>query len=156
MPYFEHESVNHGAGEYVKGEAHTNGMESFWSTLKRAYQGTFHHFSEKHTDRYMTEFSGRHNVRERDTIDQMGHMVEGMKGRRLRYQDLNRLEAVCYNAKRRDVPVSASVVPTRASAGHASALSFLGLARGGVKPGSALHEGGDAHEPGNENWPSWP
>ena len=88
MPYFEHESVNHGAGEYVKGEAHTNGMESFWSMLKRAYHGTFHHFSAKHTDRYMAEFSGRHNVRGRDTIDQMGHMVEGMKGRRLRYRDL--------------------------------------------------------------------
>ena len=91
MPFFEHSSVKHSAGEYVKGGkrgVHTNGIESFWSMLKRAYHGTFHHFSEKHTDRYVTEFTGRHNVRARDTIDQMGFMVEGMKGRRLRYQDL--------------------------------------------------------------------
>ena len=47
MP-FDHESVNHSAGEYVRGMAHTNGIESFWSMLKRGYQGTFHHFSVKH------------------------------------------------------------------------------------------------------------
>ena len=38
--------MNHSAGEYVRGMAHTNGVESFWSMLKRGYQGTFHHFSE--------------------------------------------------------------------------------------------------------------
>ena len=47
MP-FAHESVNHSAGEYVRGMAHTNGIESFWSMLKRGYQGTFHHFSVQH------------------------------------------------------------------------------------------------------------
>ena len=40
MP-FDHESVNHSVGEYVKGQAHTNGIESFWSMLKRAHKGTF-------------------------------------------------------------------------------------------------------------------
>ena len=82
------EAVKHSAGEYVKGQAHTNGMESFWSLLKRGYIGTFHHFSEKHTDRYVTEFAGRHNRRELDTKDQMSGMAHGMLGKRLRYRDL--------------------------------------------------------------------
>ena len=87
MP-FEHEAVKHTVGEYVRGQAHTNGMESFWSMLKRGYHGTFHHFSEKHTGRYVAEFAGRHNIRNRDTIDQMEEIVEGMVGQRLRYPDL--------------------------------------------------------------------
>ena len=70
--------------------AHTNGIESFWSMLKRGYQGTFHHFSEKHCDRYVDEFAGRHNIRERDTADQMGHLAKEMVGKRLRYRDLTR------------------------------------------------------------------
>ena len=49
MP-FEHESVRHGAGEYVKEMAHTNGMESFWATLKRAHKGVYHKISPKHLD----------------------------------------------------------------------------------------------------------
>ena len=87
---FDHEAVNHSAGEYVRGMAHTNGIESFWSMLKRGYQGTFHHFSEKHCDRYVDEFAGRHNIRERDTADQMGHLAKEMVGKRLRYRDLTR------------------------------------------------------------------
>ena len=82
---FDHETVNHSIGEYVRDMAHTNGIESFWSMLKRAYQGTFHHFSEKHLQRYVTEFAGRHNVREHDTIDQMRNVVSAMVGKRLMY-----------------------------------------------------------------------
>ena len=85
---FVHEAVKHSAGEYVRGMAHTNGMESFWSMLKRAHMGTFHKFSPKHLDRYVTEFGGRQNVRENDTVDQLGAMVEGMEGKRLRYREL--------------------------------------------------------------------
>ena len=87
MP-FEHEAVTHSVGEYVRGQAHVNGMESFWSMLKRGYQGTFHHFSEKHAGRYVTEFAGRHNMREANTIDQMGIVAKEMVGRRLKYQEL--------------------------------------------------------------------
>ncbi len=87
---FDHEAVNHSAGEYVRGMAHTQGIESFWAMLKRGYQGTFHHFSEKHLDRYVSEFAGRHNIRERDTADQMGHLAKEMVGKRLRYRDLIR------------------------------------------------------------------
>ena len=87
MP-FDHETVCHSVGEYVRDQAHVNGMESFWSLLKRGYHGTYHHMSAKHLDRYVTEFSGRHNDRECDTIDQMAHLAKGMVGKRLRYADL--------------------------------------------------------------------
>lgn len=83
-----HESVNHGAGEYVRGEASINGMESFWSMLKRGYVGTYHRLSPKHLDRYVAEFEGRHNDRPRDTIEQMREMVRGLEGKQLRYKDL--------------------------------------------------------------------
>ena len=83
-----HEAVKHSVGEYVRDMAHTNGIESFWSMLKRGYVGTYHKMSAKHLDRYVTEFAGRHNIREEDTIDQMARVVEGMEGKRLTYDDL--------------------------------------------------------------------
>ena len=83
-----HETVKHSVGEYVREQAHTNGIESFWALMKRGYHGTYHHMSEKHLDRYVTEFAGRHNHRPYDTIDQMTHIVLGMDRKRLRYRDL--------------------------------------------------------------------
>ena len=83
-----HETVNHSVGEYVRGMAHTNGIESFWSMLKRGFHGTYHKISPKHLQRYVDEFSGRQGIRERGTIDQMNTVVAGMVGKRLRYQDL--------------------------------------------------------------------
>lgn len=85
---FEHQSVSHSAGEYVNGMAHTNGIESFWAMLKRGYQGTYHKMSLKHLSRYVSEFAGRHNVRDFDTLAQMVALVRGLEGRRLRYDDL--------------------------------------------------------------------
>ena len=79
---FDHQAVRHSVGEYVRGMAHTNGMESFWAMLKRGYVGTYHKLSPKHLDRYVTEFAGRHNVRDADTVDQMGTIVRGMEGKR--------------------------------------------------------------------------
>ena len=83
-----HEAVKHSAGEYVREMAHTNGIESFWAMLRRGHDGTYHHFSVKHLDRYVTEFEGRHNSRPMDTADQMAGMVQGAVGRQLRYIDL--------------------------------------------------------------------
>ena len=84
----QHEAVKHSVSEYVRGMAHTNGMESHWAALKRGYDGVYHHMSEKHLDRYVTEFEGRHNRRPLDTVDQMSRMAKGAEGKRLRYQDL--------------------------------------------------------------------
>ncbi|MYL02435.1 MAG: IS1595 family transposase [Gammaproteobacteria bacterium] len=83
-----HESVNHSAGEYVRGQVHTQGIESFWALFKRGYTGTYHKMSKKHLARYVNEFSGRHNIRDLDTIDQMRFLVRGMVGKRLPYSDL--------------------------------------------------------------------
>ncbi len=68
--------------------AHTNGIESFWSMLKRAHKGTYHKMSPKHLQRYVNEFAGRHGVREQDTLDQMAAIVRGMNGKRLQYREL--------------------------------------------------------------------
>ena len=85
---FEHKKVRHSVREYVNSRVHTQGIESFWSMLKRGYYGTFHWMSSKHLHRYVTEFSGRHNIRSLDTLDQMKAMVRGMDGKRLRWKDL--------------------------------------------------------------------
>lgn len=68
-----HESVNHHAGEYVRGDVHTNGVEGVWSLFKRSIVGSYHQISEKHLDRYLDEFEFRFNNRNnpylfRDTL----------------------------------------------------------------------------------------
>ena len=85
---FDHDTVTHSLSEYVKGDVHTNGIESLWSMLKRAHKGTFHKISPKHLDRYIQEFAGRHNLRNEDTVDIMAAIATGMGGKRLRYTDL--------------------------------------------------------------------
>ena len=87
LPFY-HATVKHSLSEYVKGDIHTNGIESLWSMLKRAHKGTFHKMSPKHLDRYVQEFAGRHNLREQDTIDQLAAISAGMGGKRLRYRTL--------------------------------------------------------------------
>ncbi len=83
-----HKQVKHSAGEYVNEQAHTNGMESFWSMLKRGYVGTYHKMSVKHLDRYVSEFAGRHNAREFDTLAQMIFIARDMVDKRLKYKEL--------------------------------------------------------------------
>ena len=85
---YHHERVQHSAGEYVRDRAHTNGMESFWSMLKRGCMGVYHKISPKHLDRYVAEFSGRHNIRTADTRMQMARVGAGMVGKQLRYHTL--------------------------------------------------------------------
>ena len=84
----KHETVNHSVGEYVKQQAHTNGIESFWALLKRGYYGTYHRMSEKHLARYVNEFAGRHNIRSQDTIVQMRSIAPGMDRKQLTYKEL--------------------------------------------------------------------
>ena len=83
-----HQSVKHLVGAHVDGMAHTNGIESFWSMLKRGYKGTYHSMSAKHLQRYVNEFSGRHNIRQMDTLDQMVDIARKFVGKRLRLRDL--------------------------------------------------------------------
>ena len=83
-----HESVNHSAGEYVRGMVHINGMESFWAILERGYDGTYCHISHGYLHRYVNEFAERHSTRSMDTADMMGMVAENMAGQRLKYFNL--------------------------------------------------------------------
>ena len=85
---YDLDTVKHSVGEYVRGHVHTNGIESFWATFKRAKKGVYHKFSTKHLHRYVKDFVGRHNFRDLDTAEQMSEIVKGMTGKRLRYKDL--------------------------------------------------------------------
>ena len=85
---YKHESVNHSVGEYIKDRAHTNGVESFWSMLKRGYVGVYHQMSEKHLQRYVDEYVGRHNGRQERTMEQISGVVQSMLGKRLKYREL--------------------------------------------------------------------
>ncbi len=84
----KHETVNHTVGEYVRGMAHTNGIESFWAVLKRAHTGVYHKMSPKHLDRYVRQFAGKHNIRSLDTLDQMALVAASLVGKRLTYDEL--------------------------------------------------------------------
>lgn len=69
----KHDTVNHSADEWVKGDVHTNSIENVWSLLKRSVVGSYHHVSKKHLDSYLDELEWRFNNREnpylfRDTL----------------------------------------------------------------------------------------
>ncbi len=88
VPFFDHERVNHSVPEYVHDMARANGNESFWTMLKRCYQGAFNHVSPQNPHRFVSEIIGRHNTRNADTIKQMKDKVAGIIGKRLVDKDL--------------------------------------------------------------------
>ena len=96
---FNHETVKHSVAEYVRDQAHINGVESFWSMLKRAHTGTFHKVSPKHLDRYVQEFAGKHNVRDLDTLIQMRGVVLRLMGRTLPYKRLTACNGLSSGAR---------------------------------------------------------
>ena len=88
--YFKggHGVVNHGLGEYVRGDISTNTCESFFSLLKRGVHGTFHHISKKHLSRYCNEFSFRWDNRKVTDGERAEQAVKGMWGKRLPLREL--------------------------------------------------------------------
>ena len=89
----QHESVNHGAGEYVRGNAHTNTIESYFAILKRGIIGTYHTVSQQHLKRYLAEFDFRYNERmalEVTDAERTTKAVRGVVGKRLTYQGTNK------------------------------------------------------------------
>lgn len=65
---YDHETVDHSAKEYVRGDIHTNGIESFWSSVKRGINGTYVWVSKKHLQTYLREFEYRHNLRQQPAL----------------------------------------------------------------------------------------
>lgn len=84
---YKHDSVKHSVGEYVKGKAHTNGIESFWATLKRGYYGIYHTMSFAHLQRYVNKFVYRYN-QEGSIIDSVNNTIVRGIGNRLTYKRL--------------------------------------------------------------------
>ena len=83
-------SVNHSVGEYIKGMASTNGVESMWAILKRGYNGTFHHFTRKHLQKYVDEFTFRLNQGscKLHTWERIENLCKAVKGKKLSYRKL--------------------------------------------------------------------
>jgi len=90
--YAAHETVNHGIGEYVRGGAHTNTIEGYFSIFKRGMGGVYQHCSEQHLKRYLAEFDFRYNNREGlgiNDADRTTMMIKGIEGKRLTYRRIN-------------------------------------------------------------------
>jgi transposase-like protein len=81
-----HEVVTHSAGEYARGDAYTNTVESYFSLLKRGVVGSFHHISKQHLDRYCDEFSFRWNYRSETDAERTEIAIRQAEGRRLMYK----------------------------------------------------------------------
>ena len=87
--FVRHEMVDHGAGEYVRGDAHSNTVESYFATFKRGIMGTYHNVSEAHLKRYLAEFDFRYNERMGLGISdatRAANAVKGVAGMRLTYR----------------------------------------------------------------------
>ena len=85
---YDDQSVNHGTGEYVRGDVHTNSIESFWNLYKRAWKGTYTHNLPEHTGRYITERTFAYNNRELTDLQRMMTVASTVAGRRITYSDL--------------------------------------------------------------------
>ena len=85
---YEHHSVNHGTGEYVRGDVHTNSIESFWNLYKRAWKGTYTHNAPKHTVRYVDERTFSFNNRDLNDLGRMVAVTSAVAGRRVTYEEL--------------------------------------------------------------------
>lgn len=84
----EHHSVNHALGEYVRGNVTTNHAEGYFAQLKRSVDGTFHHVSDAHLGRYLSEFDYRWSSRKLTDSQRVGRLMGRVAGRRLTYDEL--------------------------------------------------------------------
>ena len=88
--FYSHDTCNHSAGEWVKGAAHTNSIESVWAVLKRGLHGVYHHASPKHLHRYVDEFTWRLNEGNVivHTLRRLDSFVDAVAGKRLTFERL--------------------------------------------------------------------
>src|SRR3954469_17723603 len=94
--FASHATVNHSLKEYVRGDAHTNTVEGYFSIFKRGIYGVYHHVSQQHLKRYLAEFDFRYNERAALNVsdaERAEKMVRGTVGKRVTYQDTHRTAA---------------------------------------------------------------
>ena len=84
--FASHQSVNHSAGEYVRGNVTTNRLEGFFGQMKRSIDGTHHHVSKEHLHRYLSEHDFRYTTCKMADVDRLARVVERADGRRLTYK----------------------------------------------------------------------
>lgn len=84
--FASHETVNHTAGEYARGDTTTNTIEGFFGLFKRGVTGSFHHISEKHMNRYLNEFSFRWDLRKVSDSERTVEAIRASEGKRLMYR----------------------------------------------------------------------
>lgn len=84
--FASHETVDHSAGEYVRGDAYSNTVEGYFSQLKRSIDGTHHYVSERHLDRYLAEFDMRYSTRKMKDGERTVRTIQQATGRRLTYR----------------------------------------------------------------------
>jgi transposase-like protein len=88
--FTKHDFVRHSAGEYGRGETHTNTVEGFYSVFKRGMKGVYQHCKAKHLHRYVAEFDFRYNNRIKlgvDDAQRTATALIGIRGKRLMYRD---------------------------------------------------------------------
>ncbi len=96
-PFANHDFVTHGAGEYGRGDVHTNTVEGYYSVFKRGMIGIYQHCGEQHLHRYVAEFDFRYNARVRLGINDKERAdlaLIGAKGKRLTYRTARGASAV--------------------------------------------------------------
>jgi transposase-like protein len=88
--FYNHDSVNHAAGEYARGPVSTNSIESVWAVLKRGLHGVYHQVSKKHLARYVDEFTFRLNEGDvkHHTLRRLDSFIDALRGKRLTYARL--------------------------------------------------------------------
>lgn len=92
--FASHETVNHSAKEYVRGDVYTNTVEGYFSILKRGIYGVYHHVSQEHLKRYLAEFDFRYNERVAlgvDDVERSARALRGVVGKRLTYRTTHRM-----------------------------------------------------------------
>jgi len=90
-----HDTVNHGADEYVRGDTHTNTIESFFAIIKRQMYGTHHAVSEQHLQRYVNEVAFKWNNRialDIDDTQRANNALNGIGGKRLTYRPVDQAQ----------------------------------------------------------------
>jgi hypothetical protein len=93
--FADHQTVRHSAGEYVRGDVHTNTIENYYSVFKRGMTGIYQHCSEKHLHRYLAEFDFRYNNRSRlgiEDTERASRIIKGADGKRLTYRPTHRTQ----------------------------------------------------------------